>query len=133
MEKRNTVQRELVLNAVRKLGCHATADEIYSEVSAAYPSVSRGTVYRNLKVLSEEGVIGRVEVPDGADHFDHNCGEHYHAQCVCCGRVFDVELSDTPDLMKLVRASSGISIDGFKICFEGTCEDCKTEEKGEQK
>ena len=64
--KRNTIQRALVLEAVNSLKCHATADEIYDFIAAEHPSISKGTVYRNLNQLSEIGMIRRVEVPDSA-------------------------------------------------------------------
>lgn len=124
MEKRNTIQREIVLNAVRDLGCHATADEIYAAVSAEHPSVSRGTVYRNLNVLSEEGRIRRVRVPGGADHFDHNCFRHFHVQCIGCGKVFDAQMENIPDIMKETKSSGEIKILDYSITFRGICRAC---------
>lgn len=125
MEKRNTVQREMVLDTVRKLGSHATADEIYSAVRAEYPAVSRGTVYRNLHVLSEEGRILKVEIPGGADRYDHRCFDHCHVRCVSCGKVFDVDMDDIPDLMKKAKKNKNIKITGVKICFSGICTVCE--------
>ena len=90
--KRNTIQSSLVLETVRKLQCHATADEVYSEIIKTYPTISRGTVYRNLQRLCETGEIRKREIPDGADRFDHLCDDHYHIRCVKCGRVFDVDM-----------------------------------------
>lgn len=124
MEKRNTIQKELVLNAVNNLGCHATADEIYEAVSAECSSVSKGTVYRNLHVLSEEGKIKRVEVLGGADHFDHNCFDHWHVQCTECGRVFDVEMSEDPAIMKKIKKNDDIEILDYEITFRGICSEC---------
>ena len=54
---RNTIQRQLVLSAVRQLQNHPTADEVYQEVQKNCPTISRATVYRNLKLLAEEGEI----------------------------------------------------------------------------
>ena len=51
---RNTIQRQLVLSAVRQLQNHPTADEVYQEVQKNCPTISRATVYRNLKLLAEE-------------------------------------------------------------------------------
>ena len=90
MMKRNTIQRSLVFEAVNKLQSHATADEIYEKVVTEHPNVSRATVYRNLKLLSETGYIRKIEIPGGADRFDHLCHDHCHVKCEKCGRVFDV-------------------------------------------
>ena len=88
MERRNTIQRDIVLKAVRSLGNHASADEIYSCVSKDYPSIGKGTVYRNLNILAEEGEIRKVEIPEGPNRFDHSVGKHYHITCIKCGKVF---------------------------------------------
>lgn len=93
---RNTVQRAMTLEAVRRLHAHPTAEEVYRQVAAEHPSVSRATVYRNLRQLAESGLLLKINTTDGADHFDHRCDAHYHAGCLRCGRVFDVELRQPP-------------------------------------
>ena len=60
MKNRNTIQRSLVLEAVNKLQCHATADQIYAEIVKEHPAVSKATVYRNLNLLSEMGEIRKM-------------------------------------------------------------------------
>ena len=82
MIKRNTIQSTLVLEAVNRLQCHATADEVYNEIVKDYPTISRGTVYRNLQRLCEMGRLRKREIPDGPDRFDHRCDDHYHVRCV---------------------------------------------------
>ena len=76
MVKRNTIQRALVLETVNKLQNHATADEIYEAIISEHPNISRATVYRNLKLLSEMGEIRRLEIPGGPDRFDHRVHNH---------------------------------------------------------
>ena len=63
MARRNTIQRALVLEAVKTLHCHATADEVYEEIIKEHPTISKATVYRNLNLLSEMGEIRRLEIP----------------------------------------------------------------------
>lgn len=69
MEKRNTIQKELVLNAVTKMHRHVTADEVYDYIKKDYPSIGKGTVYRNLSILADENRIRKVEIPNGAGLF----------------------------------------------------------------
>ena len=92
MIKRNTIQCALVLETVNKLRCHATADEVYDAIVQEHPNISRATVYRNLNRLSQLGRIHKMEIPGGADRFDHECYKHYHIRCEKCGRVFDVDM-----------------------------------------
>lgn len=125
MNKRSTIQRSLVLEAVRALKSHATADEIYDVLVKKHPNISRGTVYRNLNLLSEIGEIRKMEMPSGADRFDHECHEHYHARCIKCGRVFDVEMTFITDLEKNIKDNHGFAFTGHDIIFKGICLACK--------
>ena len=125
MNTRKTIQRSLVLEEVKALRCHATSDEIYDMIVKKYPNISRGTVYRNLKVLSDNGEIRKVEMPSGADRFEHQSHEHYHARCVQCGRVFDVEMEFIADLEKNIKDTHGFAFTSHDIIFKGICLECK--------
>lgn len=125
MIKRKTIQSSLVFDMVNKLQNHATADEIYNEIVKDYPTISRGTVYRNLQRLCEMGEIRKTEIPGGADRFDHLCYDHYHARCEKCGRVFDVDMDYIPDLEKSIRDGHGFTFTGYDIVFKCICPKCK--------
>lgn len=126
--KRNTIQRSLTLQAVRSMQCHPTADEVYEAVSALHPSISRGTVYRNLNQLSDEGEIREIELTGGAHRFDHCCHDHYHVRCVKCGKVFDADVDMLPDLTQLLKNVNGFQIEGYDLMFKGICPDCRKKE-----
>ncbi len=125
MIRRNTIQCALVLEAVNKFRCHATADEIYDELVKEHPSISRATVYRNLQRLCESGEIHRIEIPGGADRFDHLCHEHYHVRCTRCGRVSDVDMDYIADLERSIRDTHGFVLKGHDIVFKGICPECQ--------
>lgn len=127
MIKRNTIQRSLVLEAVNKLKCHATADEVYQMVAQEHPNISKGTVYRNLHQLAENGEIRKIEVPGSADRFDHRCHDHYHVRCTKCGKVFDVDMDYITDLEKKIRDTHGFEFTGHDLVFRGLCPDCRKE------
>ncbi|MBC8535295.1 Fur family transcriptional regulator [Feifania hominis] len=123
--KRNTIQRTLVLEAVNRLKCHATADEIYEQIVAKHPHISRATVYRNLNQLSDAGEIRKLEVPGGADRFDHRCHDHYHVRCLKCGRVFDVEMAHLDGLEQQITDTHGFEFSGHDLMFRGICPECR--------
>lgn len=123
--RRNTVQKELVLSAVRALHSHVTAEDVYNFIIKDHPSVGRGTVYRNLNILSEEGSVKKVEIPEGPDRYDFTVKDHYHVRCIKCGCVEDADLSEMPDLLKKVNNSHGFELLGFDILFTGVCEKCR--------
>ena len=129
--KRSTIQRKLTLEAVNSLHCHATGEEVYEEVSKEHPSVSRTTVYRNLKDLSDSGEIRKINNSGGADRFDHIVEKHYHVRCDKCGKLFDVDMPYMGEIQENVRNTHGFIINGYDLMFRGVCPDCQ--EKGAEK
>lgn len=125
MIKRNTIQCSLVFEAVNKLDCHATADEIYSSIVKEHTNISRGTVYRNLNQLAKMGQIRKIEIPGGADVFDHKCYDHYHTKCEKCGKIFDVDMAYIVDFEKNIKNPHGFQFTGYDIIFKGICPKCK--------
>lgn len=123
--KRNTVQRALVLDAVRSLHCHPTPAEVYEQVRKVHPSISRATVYRNLAVLAESGDIAHIEMPGAADRYDFRLDAHAHAVCECCGSVLDVELAEGATALSLVADAHGFEIGSHSLLFSGICAECR--------
>ena len=122
-KQRDTKQRRIVLEAVMKNCGHPNADEIYNDVRLRDGRISKGTVYRNLGVLSENGSIMRVAVP-GADRFDSKTQPHYHVICTVCGTVIDAPLEYIPDFDVAVAEKTGFRISKHATTFEGICPDC---------
>ena len=85
--RRNTIQKDLVRNAVYEMRRHVTANEVYEFIKEAYPTIGKGTVYRNLDILVEEGALRKVEVSDGPNRFDFTLKNHYHVRCIKCGEI----------------------------------------------
>ncbi|MBN2563605.1 MAG: transcriptional repressor [Phycisphaerae bacterium] len=123
--QRNTRQRRVVLEELQQLSCHPTAAELYEVARARLPKISLGTVYRNLELLAQNGVIQKLQISGAEARFDGNPDRHYHAQCIHCGRVADVH--DLPkDFVKgEVRSLAGYDIVGFRLDFLGVCPDCQ--------
>ena len=133
MERRNTIQKALILRAVCELKRHLTADEVYEFVKKDHPSIGKGTVYRNLAILTEEGAIRKVEVPDGSERFDFTLKNHYHVRCVKCGEVFDVDMDEIPDLQKKIHDTHGMEFLTYDIFFKGICPECRAQEKEDKR
>lgn len=121
-----------MLDAVNRLKSHATADEVYAEVAATHPNISKATVYRNLNLLSEMGMIRKLEIPGGADRFDHICKEHCHVKCEKCGRVFDIEIPYIDGLDNRVENRNGFELTRYDILFRGICPGCRASSDGEK-
>lgn len=122
-QQRNTKQRQLVLETVRSRHDHPSADQIYLDVRARDSRVSRGTVYRNLHLLAENGEILHVKVP-GADRFDSRLIFHYHMLCTECRTVCDVPLPYDETRDSVLSELTGYAINRHRTIFEGICSDC---------
>ena len=122
---RMTHQRQVILDEIRKMNTHPTADEVYDLVRKRLPRISMGTVYRNLEILSTRGLIQRIGPPSQQMRFDGNTEEHYHLRCVSCGKVEDAPMISVSDLEDAIRDKSDYSIVGHRLEFLGICPACR--------
>lgn len=132
MKRRNTIQKDLVLKAVFELKRHVTAEDVYEFIKKEHPRIGKGTVYRNLGVLAEEGSIRKVEIPNGPDRFDFTLEDHYHMKCMECGEIFDVDMEKLPDLREKIRDTHGMEFLDYDILFRGLCPACAAKRKEER-
>ncbi|MDR0841095.1 MAG: transcriptional repressor [Christensenellaceae bacterium] len=119
-------QRELVLDALCKAGqMHPTADMLYADIRAAFPTISLATVYRNLNQFADAGQIARVRIPGCADRFDAVNDGHQHMLCTECGKVVDIPASALPDICGAAQSATHLHIDSCKLMLYGRCEGCE--------
>ena len=123
-QQRNTRQRQLVLEAVQDHCDHPTADQIYLDVRARDSRISRGTVYRNLGILEDNGEILHVKVPS-ADRFDYRTDLHYHLFCTKCGAVSDAPAEYDRELDERLSSATGFAVERHRTVFEGLCPKCR--------
>lgn len=114
-KRRNTRQLQVVDNS------HPTADQVYSKVRKRLPTVSLGTVYRNLQKLVADEKL-QVLMLGRAQHFDPLLKRHQHFICEKCGRVFDV-LVDT-DIKPARLPHRGFKVTSHQTTFYGACKRC---------
>lgn len=131
MNRRNTIQKRIILGTLNELKNHPSGDMVYEKVHESYPSISRATVFRNLKQMVESGEIAKRYIPGSPDRFDHICGDHYHVKCIYCDRVMDVDMDYIPDLSDSVRGAGGFTLLDHNIVFSGVCPDCSQQKKGD--
>ncbi len=119
-------QRELIYKTVVENPIHPTADTVYAIVRAQEPNISLGTVYRNLNLLSQQGLLQKICLPNASDCFDGRCDEHHHMLCTHCGKVFDLPFTlKLEELKKQAGAFPGFLITGCQILFHGLCAECR--------
>ena len=125
---RMTKQREIILEELKKLKTHPTASELYDIVRKRLPKISLGTVYRNLEILAEMGIIKKLEIAGTEKRWDGDISKHYHFRCVKCGKVEDIFLEEN-DLEKLDSffknyISNSAKFENMNVEISGLCEDC---------
>jgi len=124
-ERRMTRHRQVILNEIRKSTGHPTASEVYEMVRKSLPRISLGTVYRNLQILSESGILRTLETGGSKRRFDWNLSGHNHILCVRCGRVDDVGYDLKPDVEETIGSICGYKVTGYLLAFKGLCPKCR--------
>ena len=123
--RRNTKQLSVILDTIKKMPRHFTVEDVYKEVRKENPSVGKATVFRNMNKMAEEGILLRIEVPGGASRYELSAPKHYHAKCMVCGNLFDVEMDYIPNLENKVKDAHGFVFSGHDIIFNGICSSCR--------
>jgi len=122
---RHTRQREAILSFLRGTYSHPNADQIYDEVRKEIPNISKGTVYRNLKLLQEMGLISELNLNGTVGRFEVKQKRHYHFHCEKCGRVFDIDEPVDRELERRVARKTGLKIHHHDLEFRGLCHYCQ--------
>ena len=126
---RMTHQRRVVLEHVKSSTNHPTAEQVYLAVRRRCRHVSLATVYRNLEVLSEQGLIQKLEFAEGPRRFDGGPPDHYHVRCLKCGRVCDVSVEMSEDFEEKCKCSGGCQILDYRLEFIGLCPACAARQR----
>ena len=125
--KRNrSRKREAVYNALLKSKVHPTAEMLHERLKKDYPELSLGTVYRNLAVLEEDGMVVSVSHEGGHAHYDARIEPHAHFVCRVCQSVTDLELPDSGEgLYDSIEQQIDCKILTHSLSFEGICKECR--------
>lgn len=121
---RETRQRRVVYQTIRDAPTHPTADWIFERVRAAMPKISLGTVYRNLSVLKNEGLVREVYGADRRAHYEASTCPHAHFVCSTCGQIWDVE--EMPEIQwRALKELVGCEVAEQRVEFIGYCASCQ--------
>lgn len=121
-----TRQHRIIGEVIRSSTDHPTGTEIYLRTRQFLPNISKGTVYRNLSRMTEDGEVKRITVPGGPDRYDGNRIPHEHLVCFRCGRLSDLRLDG---LRELIESGVPDSYQGYELKISYLCPDCRKNEK----
>lgn len=122
---RMTRQRRVILEELKKVSSHPTAEMVYRMARRRLANISLGTVYRNLEILSRHGLISTLKSAGLPRRYDGNPERHYHIRCVRCGRVDDFPTGALAALSKSAQEACGYEILGYRLEFAGLCPKCR--------
>ncbi|MDE5616294.1 MAG: transcriptional repressor [Clostridia bacterium] len=127
MEKFSS-RRQAVLDVIRNMRCHPSADTIYEECRKTIPNISLATVYRNLSYLEKKGLLGKVIGCGEKERYDIELDTHCHVICSNCGKITDMPYPDDMKSM-LDKYCSNSDFSSFGLSFYNLCSDCRNKDK----
>jgi len=121
---RFTPQRRVVFDSLLTRRDHPTATEVFMRVKGDMPSISLATVYNCLETLVECGLVKQVNVEREPTRYCPNVEEHAHFVCNQCGQVFDVDLTGSAKMEKMLSLPEGFTVTSRELNLRGTCATC---------
>ena len=125
-------KREQILAYLKDTKSHPSAEMVYARLKPEIPDLSLGTVYRNLAMFKQQGVIASIGTVEGVERFDYNTAPHVHFICTGCNSVLDMPMA-MPELLSKAADASGGQVETCQVTFTGLCRGCvaKQEKGGE--
>jgi len=121
-----TWQRRLLLSVIQETGKHLDAKELYRRASEKDARISLATVYRNLRLFKEQGLINERRLGQARCYYEiKHSGEHQHLVCQACGQVIEFDSSQIRKLVGEVQRKNNFSVTKVELYLEGYCHKCK--------
>ncbi|KYG91381.1 transcriptional repressor [[Bacillus] sp. KCTC 13219] len=121
---RITPQRHAILEYLIQSMNHPTADDIYKALEDRFPNMSVATVYNNLRVFREVGLVKELTYGDAASRFDFATGDHYHMICETCGKIVDFHYPGLNEVEHFASHVTGFTVNSHRLEVYGTCPNC---------
>ena len=121
---RNTKQRSRILEILCHTDSHPTASWLYDQMKPEFPSLSLGTVYRNLGILEEQGLLKKIHSGSTFDRYDAITSPHTHFCCTECGSVYDIKEIGISDLLQTANQQTSHNVLDINFSYMGICEEC---------
>ena len=120
-----TSQRLAIFNFILSRKDHPTAEQIYQKLRIEYPTISLGTIYKNLHLLKELGLIHELGFNEGSVRYDPDMSVHINMVCSKCGKISDYKAKNVENLWSTIISDIGIKPNGQRIDIYYECNQCK--------
>jgi len=118
-----TPQRLKIVESLNTFG-HLNIDMLYQEVRETYPNVSLATVYKNIAIMTENGLLEEVKIPEGKNVYEIRKEPHLHLYCSICGKIEDFEFN-LESVSAHAEKISGYKVENTELVFNGVCPTCQ--------
>lgn len=118
-------KRQAILACLRGTDSHPSAEMLHGMLQAEHPDISLATVYRNLALFKQQGIIQSIGTVGGIERFDANTMPHVHFVCDSCSAVIDLPQIPVPEQLRVkVEAATGGRMTDCHLSFTGKCQSC---------
>ncbi|MBL8218210.1 MAG: transcriptional repressor [Bryobacterales bacterium] len=124
----HTHQRMVIYRALAATDSHPTPESVYEQVKREIPSISLGTVYKNIHTFTEAGLLREVNLLHDSLRLDANLENHHHFVCVRCKSVTDIPEQDIAPLHLNQPLPEGYVLQRATAELLGVCASCAASE-----
>ena len=124
LKRKYSRKRELILDKIKSSACHPTADWLFTELRNDNHDISLDTIYRNLRLFKDEGIITSLGIINGQEHFETTDIWHGHFICKTCNIVKDIDLDNITNSFTNVANIQAAQVDKVDLTVHGICDDC---------
>jgi len=125
LNRRSTEQRELIREILQHADKHLDADEVYQQARQRSPSISLSTVYRNLQLYKELGLVEEHQFGNRRHYESVPQAKHHHLVCLGCGWVFEFKCPSTERLKSTISKEEGFKVTDTEVHLSGYCPECQ--------
>lgn len=125
-----THQRQILYRALLEAKDHPTPEMLFDRVKEQIPSISLGTVYRNIRTFLDHGLIGEVSLHHGSLRLEANNAHHHHFVCLSCKKMFDLPNGQIDEVAMRQPLPNGFTVQRFSVEAHGICNACQAETAG---
>lgn len=126
-----TPQRKIVLQIfLDHPDEHLSAEDVHDLLRESHEEIGLATVYRSLELLSELGILQKLEFGDGCNRYEVNTADpnhhhHHHLICTQCGKVQEFSDDLLDDLEADIEKKMGFKVCDHQVKFFGICKECQ--------
>lgn len=124
MIRKSSKQRDMILEYMRSIDGHVTAEQVFKDMNKQEQTISLATIYRNINILVEMNEIKKIAHPIDGYQYDKTCVPHYHLHCKICDSIVDLDIPYMEEFNQKIADETGLPIETHTMMVEGVCKNC---------